>query len=243
MDKKIGIIAVIALVAVVIIAMVFLLPGGGTEETTMTFNGVDYTWDELEAEFGTENVDGNTGIPLGDIIEASNFGDLPSDDQNKTLFRVMADDGWQKNVSWIDLQSGILIEEDRMTYFPDLPSAYKVSNLISVEDVPLGPLAIIQANSNWGASAEITWDELFDELNETTIQGNTGVALTDVLEYAGFTDLENATFTIEGVDGYAKSVNWTSIQTGILIEDKYESSFPDLTGAYKVKNIIRITVE
>ncbi|MCK5397028.1 MAG: hypothetical protein KAJ33_02110, partial [Thermoplasmata archaeon] len=76
--SKIGIIAVIAVVAVVVLAMVFLLPGGDTEATTMTFNGMDYTWDELEAEFGTENVDGNTGVPLGDIIEASNFGDLPS---------------------------------------------------------------------------------------------------------------------------------------------------------------------
>ena len=243
MDKKVGIIAVIALVAVVVMAMVFLLPGGGTEAATMTFNGMDYTWDELEAEFGTENVDGNTGVPLGDIIEASNFGDLPSDDQNKTLFRIMADDGWQKNVSWLDLKSGILIEEDLMTYFPDLPGAYKVKNLATIEDVPLGPLAIINLNSNWAGSAELTWDEIFDELDETTIQGETGIALVDVLEYAGFTDLENATFTIEGVDGNAQSVNWTSIQTGILIEDKYMSSFPDLTGAYKVKNIIRITVE
>ena len=241
--SKIGIIAVIAVVAVVVLAMVFLLPGGDTEATTMTFNGMDYTWEELETEFGTENVDGNTGVPLGDIIEVSNFGDLPSDDQNKTLFRVMADDGWQKNVSWIDLQSGILIEEDRMTFFPDLPSAYKVSNLVSIEDIPLGPLAIIKADSSWGSSAEVTWDELFDELDEITIQGDSGVALVDVLEYAGFTDLENATFIIEGVDGYSKSVNWTSIQTGLLIEVNHMSSFPDLTGQYKIRNIIRITVE
>ena len=250
MEKKIGIaiVAVIAVLALVVLSLVFVFndgDDGGDDETTMTFNGVDFTWSELESEFGTEVVDGNTGVPLGEIILTSSFGELESDDQNKTLFRITAEDGWQKNVSWTDLQSGILVEEDLMTYFPDLPGAYKVKNLATIEDIPLDPLAIINPNSNWGGSAEITWDELFTELNVTTFQNADAVAFEDVLDYAGFSDLdlENATFTIVGVDGYSKDVTWTNVQNGVLILDGHKSDFTDLTGAYKVRNIIRIIVD
>ena len=74
-------------------------------------------------------------------------------------------------------------------------------------------------------------------------QDMTGLALVDVFNHTGFTDIENATFTFVGVDGYEKSVNYTEIVDGYLVEDEMKSYFLNLTGQYRVKNIIRIIVE
>lgn len=250
MDKKIGMLAGAVVAVVVIVAAVYfvvLADDGGGNGGAISFNGTEYTWDDLESEFGTKAVDGNTGISLSAIVNSTDFASLPSDDQNETLFRITADDGWQKNVSWTDLQSGLLLEEDHKTFFPDLPNAYKIKDVVSIEPVNLGPIAIIQANENWDSSAEITWSQIFDEITPQSVtsggQDYDGIKLSDVLEFAGFTNLENASFTVEGVDGYTKTVNWTSIQGGYLVMDDYKSVFPDLSGSYKVKYIIRITVE
>ena len=233
-------------VAIAVITVIFIIPGSN-EPDVMNFNGTDYTYEELETEFGTEVVDGATGIPLGDIILATNFADLDSDTQNETLFRVIADDGWEKHVSWTDIQSGILIEEEHMTYFPGLHSAYNVTNVASIDDIDFGPLAIINLDANWGGSTETTWTELFAEIDEVSFTDNnqnmTGLSLVDVLNYTGFTDLENATITIEGVDGYSKTVTYTDIQTGYLLEEEMKSYFLDLTGQYQIRNIFRITVQ
>ncbi len=246
MDKKIMIIALIAIVAIVLVAVVFVMPGSDGPDI-MTFNGAEYTYEELEAEFGTEVVDGATGIPLGDIILSTHFADLDSDTQNETLFKVTADDGWEKHVSWTDIQSGILLEAEHMTYFPGLHSAYNVTNVVSIDDVDLGPLAIINPDERWSGSIETTWDELFAEIDEVSFTDNnqdmTGLSLIDVFNYTGFSDLENATITIEGVDGYSKTVTFTDIQTSYLLEEDMKSYFLDLGGQYRIRNIFRITVQ
>ena len=136
MYKKIGMAAGAVVAIIVIVAAVYFVvlddveDEDGNDEGTMSFNGVDYTWEELNTEFGTKVVDGSTGISLSAIINATDFANLTSDERNETLFKIMADDGWQKNVSWTDLQTGILMEEDYKTYFPYLPGAYKVKNVV-----------------------------------------------------------------------------------------------------------------
>jgi len=247
MNKKVAIIGAIVVVVVVVAAIGIFLMSGDRSGTAMNFNGTEYTWDELEDEFSSKTAGTYTGIALSDIMNATAFGDLDSDTQNETLFRITADDGWQKNVSWMDMQSGILVEEDCMTFLPDLPGAYKVKNVASIDDVPLGPIMILKEGGTMADNAEVTWAELSGALDEVPFTQNnqdyTGMELVDVFEYAGFADLGNATFTFEGVDGYAKSVNYTEVQSGYLVEDGYKTVFVNLPGSYKVKNIIRIAVE
>ena len=249
MSKLIGIIATVVVAVVVLAAVMFFVMDDGEDDDSdqiMTFNGVEYTWDELEEQFGNKTVGENVGISLSEIMNSTAFGDLDSDTQNMTVFSIIADD-WQKTVSWMDLQSGILMGKDMKTYFPDLPKAYNVENIVSIDDVPIGPIAIIKDGANWDECAEVTWEGLFDELNETDfVQNNqnySGLGLIDVLEYAGFTDLANASYTIEGVDGYSRPVTYTDIQSGYLVEDQYKTVFVNLSGQYKVKNVFRIIVE
>ena len=244
--NKMVIIGVIVAVVVVVAAVGFVFMGGSDEGTPMTFNGTEYTWNQLETEFGTKTVGENTGVSLSAIMNSTAFADLESDTQNETLFSIKAAD-WQKNVSWMDLQAGILMEIDLKTYFPNLPGAYKVKNVVSIDDIPLGPIAIIKAGGTMSDNAEVTWSELSAELDEVSFTHNnqnySGMELVDVFEYAGFTGLGNASFTFEGVDAYSKTVNYTEVQAGYLVVDGYKTVFENLSGGYKIKNIIRITVD
>jgi hypothetical protein len=251
MKKMIGVIAVVLVAVMVIAAGYFVIQNkneGGTNigDTVMTFNGSNYTWNQLEEDFGNKTVDGNVGISLSDIMNATAFGGLNFDIQNETLFSITAAD-WQKNVSWMDLQAGILMEIDFKTYFPNLPGAYKVKNVVSIDVVPLGPIMILKAGGTMSDNVEVTWSELSAELDEVSFTHNnqnySGMELVDVFEYAGFTGLGNASFTFEGVDAYSKTVNYAEVQTGYLVVDGYKTVFENLSGGYKIKNIIRITVE
>ncbi len=248
MDKKIGIvIGVVAVIVVIGIVVYPLLPDAGQTGGGMTFNGADYTWNELNETFESKTVDGNTGISLSAILNATEFANLTEKEKNETLFSVVASDGWTKYVSWSDLRQGILLEANTTAYFPHLPNAYKVKNLDIIDDVPLGQLAIIMAGEPWSASAELTWDEVFDGLATENFTHNadnyTGVNMTAVLEYADFSDLTNYTYTIEGVDGYSMTVTWADVQNGYLVLDQYKSVFPHLDNSFKVRNIIRIYME
>lgn len=246
MDGKIVGLIVVAVVVVAGIAYVLLPDGEGNGGGGIMFEGQEYTWDELAADYEEKTIDGNTGISLSAILNGTDFADLPEDDKNDTLFNVVAKDGWQKNVSWNDMQQGILMEEDTMTYFAGLPGAYKIRDLASIEKTGLGPLAVIDPDSSWSSSAELTWDGIFAALDSSTFsdgnQDYEGINLTAVLEHAGFDNLENCTCTITGVDGYSKTVNWTDVQNGYLVLDKHMSVFPDLSNKYKIRNIIRIEV-
>ncbi len=240
-----AIIATVVMVIVVLAAFVFL--GGEDDPETMNFNGTDFTWEQLEDEFGTRTIGANTGVSLSAIMNSTAFADLESDDQNKTLFRITADDGWTKNVSWMDLQSGILMEDDMMTFFPNLPSSFKVKNVASIDDVPLGPLMIIKVGGSMRDNSELTWAGISAALDEVTVsisgQDTQAMKMADVFALASFTGLENATFTFEGVDGYSKSVNYTEVQNGYLVEDGQKTYFVNLSGSYRVKNLVRIWVE
>lgn len=245
MGKLIGmIIAIVVVVAMVVVA--FFMFGGDSADDAMTINGQATTWDDI-SELEMKTVNGNEGVSLSAILNETDFADLPDDDKEIALFTIIAEDGWQKNVSWLDMQTGILQEEDMMTNFPDLLGAYKIKNVVSIEKVELGALAIIKADASWSSSAELTWTGMFDELdtvNFTAGQDYEGTRIERVLEYAGFTDLTNSTLiTIVGADGYSKTVNWTSVQNGYLVEEHHMSAFPDLSNKFKVRNIIRIVVE
>ena len=169
MVSKMALIAGVVVAVVVVAAVGYVvLSGGENDNDKLTFYGSEYSWSQMVDEFGTVTVGNYTGVSLSAVLDATDFGELPSDVQNETLFQITADDGWQKNVSWRDLQSGIIVEADLMTYFPDLPGAYKVKNVVSVEYVEMGPIAIILEGASWTESAELTWDDLFEELNATS---------------------------------------------------------------------------
>jgi hypothetical protein len=150
MSSKMALIAGVVVAVVVVAAVGYVVLSGGEDESDkLAFYGSEYSWSELVDEFGTKTVGNYTGVPLSAVLNATDFGELPSDVKNETLFRITADDGWQKNVSWKDMQSGILVETDLMTYFPNLPGAYKVKNVATIDDVDIGPIAFIKSGASW----------------------------------------------------------------------------------------------
>ena len=75
----------------------------------------------------------------------------------------------------------------------------------------------------------------FDSLNFS------GIALDDLIIKTGVECLECHEYTIIGYDGYQKTVNWESMQEGLLTKDGM-TVFSDLPKAYRIKNVVKIEV-
>lgn len=97
--------------------------------TAITINDKQYEFDYL---FG--NVEQRTleelnfsGAALDGLIERTDVG-CPSCHS----YNIIGDDGYQKTVSWKNMQSGLLTQ-DKMVVFPDLPRAFRVKNVVEIE--------------------------------------------------------------------------------------------------------------
>lgn len=89
---------------------------------------------------------------------------------------------------------------------------------------------------------EFTVDQLFQMVEEKTIETESGIALDHLIEEIGITNPEMYEYTIIGTDGYQKTVSWENMGNGILTKGR-ESIFSDLPKAFSVKEIVEIKVE
>jgi hypothetical protein len=90
---------------------------------------------------------------------------------------------------------------------------------------------------------DYTIDELFllaapRSMNDSEYSG---IALDDLMVKTGISNLEQHTYTLEGADGYKKTVTWDNMKNGLLTHDR-TSVFSDLPKAFRVKDIITIEV-
>jgi len=88
-----------------------------------------------------------------------------------------------------------------------------------------------------------TIDQLFSLAKPRTLNESqyTGIALDDLMLKTGVPQPEQHKYTLQGSDGYEKTVTWENMKNGILTKD-CESIFSDLPKAFHVKNIVTIEV-
>ena len=102
-----------------------------TQTTTdnITINGQQYTIDQIFyiAELRTFDSLNFSGVALDDLIIKTGIGCLECHE-----YTIIGDDGYQKTVTWENMQDGILTK-DGMTVFSDLPKAYRVNNIVKIE--------------------------------------------------------------------------------------------------------------
>ena len=102
-----------------------------TQTTTdnITINGQQYTIDQIFyiAELRTFDSLNFSGVALDDLIIKTGVGCLECHE-----YTIIGDDGYQKTVTWENMQDGILTK-DGMTVFSDLPKAYMVKNIVKIE--------------------------------------------------------------------------------------------------------------
>ena len=124
-----------------IVAIVVLLVGSlstiyvhGTVESSddkITINGhsytVNYIFSIVEQRTVVTNDGSFSGIALDDLLEKTGTKCISCH-----TYTITGKDGYSKTVTWKNLQNGILTKE-RKVVFSDLPKAFRVRDVVSIE--------------------------------------------------------------------------------------------------------------
>jgi len=132
LNTILGIIAVLILVLSFSAFAYTLVPKGDAE--LVVINGADFGWDSIltdyEMEDFTANDEAMSGIPLEQLIKESGVNN--PEDQS---YRLTGLDGYQKDVTWDDVQNGYLVEDEHKVVFPHMTRSFWVKDLASIEVV------------------------------------------------------------------------------------------------------------
>ncbi|MBN1390526.1 MAG: hypothetical protein JXA22_07790 [Candidatus Thermoplasmatota archaeon] len=234
-----------------VVAMVLIMSGAALfagciddgddgEDVIITFNGKEYLVDDIFDDFTSVKVTASNdveyeGVPLDELLEDAGVSDLSA----KT-YKITASDDFTKEVTYLDIEEGILVEEEVMTAFPDLPGRYRVKNVVSIEPIDGDTLTVNGRLYTWMQPFDI-FDEAVITVNETTAY--TGVKLSDLINGTSLADPQNHNYTVIADDGFQKEVTWDDMMRGILVDDEDQwTFFPHLEKKYNVKNVVEISV-
>jgi hypothetical protein len=241
MNKYMYMGAGLVVVLVIVGALVVLHPWSDDDEEEETpdvmlkVNGEEYAWKDLE-DLGTKTVSDSTGVSLSAIIDHTGLSD-PGSHQ----YQLLASDGYYKNVTWDNMEEGIIVEvvEGKDTslksVFSSLPKRYSVREMVEIKVVETATLKV--------GNREYTWEQPFDTMfDAVTIGEYEGIRLSDLVNHTGLADPADHNYTLLASDGYSKTVNWTSMMTGVLVSEDHKTAFEALPSAYNVKDLIEIEV-
>jgi hypothetical protein len=132
LNMILGVLAVVTLVTSCVTFAYTLIPQGDT--TKVIVNDTDYTRNDIFTYFGDvsfeANEDSYEGVRLSDVIIDTGLA-KPGSHQ----YKIIASDGYQKDVTWEDMQNGFLVEDEFKTIFPGLTRSFWVRDVISIEVV------------------------------------------------------------------------------------------------------------
>jgi len=239
--SKLAVAAVIVIVLVVGVATAyyFLMPkdGENEKETTpdakITVNGKEYAWKDID-DLETKTINGTQGVSLSGIINNSGLSG-----QADRQYKVVASDGFYKNVTWGNMMEGVLakvVDGKNTTFktsFSTLPKRYNVKNVIDIQVITTDIINVTGRMYTW----EQPFDNMFDVV---TINGTNGTRLSDIVNHTGLANPAGYNYTLFANDGYNKTVNWSSMTTGILVQDGHKSLFEFLAKGYQVKGLVDI---
>ena len=209
------------------------------EDIPITINGKEYTNHDIFEDLQLQTVTGSDaqdyeGVSLEDLLADAGVANI-----DQWQYNILASDGYSKNVTHLDIQAGILVKEQTMTVFPDLPGKYRVRDVVSIEPVEAHTITI---NGNL-----YTWMQPFDIFTSVLKSNDTdtleGIQLSDLLNSTVIVDPQDHNYTISGDDGYQKEFTWDDMLNGILVNDiDKKVFFPDLDKEFHIRNIVEIEV-
>ena len=231
----------IGLLLIGIVAAAGCLGGGEDEgeQAKITINGKEYVVEDIFNDFSAITITSSndvdyTGIPLKDLLEDAGVSDISAH-----TYRITASDAYVKEVTHLDIEEGVLVEEEVMTAFPDLPGKYRVRDVVSIEPIDGDTITV--------NGMLYTWMQPFDLFTERIMYDNesneySGVLLSDLINATELVDPQDHNFTIIA-DDYQVEVSWTDMLNGILVNDNdHKTFFPDLEKKFRVKNVVEIAV-
>ena len=129
---------ILGIVAVLILVLSFsafaysIMPKGDAE--LVVINDVEFSWDSILSDYDmvdfTASDETLSGVSLEQLI--SDSGVVNPEAQS---YRLIGLDGYQKDVTWDDVQNGYLVEQDHKVVFPHMTRSFWVKDLASIEVV------------------------------------------------------------------------------------------------------------
>jgi len=237
------------MVGALILLMGFALIAGCTDDGEeeegdvwkITINESEYDLEEIFDEFQTTTVTGSNdveyeGVSLKVLLEDAGVSDLSAH-----TYTLKASDDYSKDVTYLDIEAGILVEEGRMTVFPDLPGKYRIKDVVSIEPSDADTITVNGKLYTWMQPFDIFTSDIVmtDEENNTF----EGILLSDLINATAVDDPWEFNFTIKAGDGFSVEVAWDDMLRGLLVnDDDHMTFFPHLTKKYRVKDIVEIEV-
>ncbi len=129
LSRTLGILAAIVL-AVSFSTLAFNSMKAQESLGTVEITGEEFTWEELEEEYGLRTIGEHKGLPLSDIVN-----DTGLEDPDKHQYRITGVDGYQKTVKWKDMLNCVIDMGEKRTVFPHLPKAMYVRDVVEIEAV------------------------------------------------------------------------------------------------------------
>jgi hypothetical protein len=109
-----------------------LIPKGDTNKVVVC--GKDYPWGDIYDKFPSATFDANgktySGVKLSLMVKDS--GQLNPETHK---YKMTGSDGYEKTVTWPDIESGYLVKDDKVAIFPGLTKSFWVKDLITVEAI------------------------------------------------------------------------------------------------------------
>jgi len=102
------------------------------DSENFTVNEKTYEWATLQDDFDTIEVQGYEGVPLVAILEDASVADPEHHD-----YKIVGADGYFKTVTWRDMKTGILTNDDgdRKVVFETKAKAFWVREVVEIEVV------------------------------------------------------------------------------------------------------------
>ena len=132
LNSILGIVAVLVLVLSFSAFAYSLVPKG--DSSLIVVNDIDYGWDAVLTDFEivdfTASDDEFQGVLVSDILL-----DAGLESPESHTYRFIGLDGYQKDLTWQDVQNGYLVEDEHKVVFPDQTRSFWVKDLALIEVV------------------------------------------------------------------------------------------------------------
>lgn len=131
--RVLGIIAVVVLIASGALFACNVSLKAEVETDFFTVNGKEYGWNTTFEEFEIVTLEDAQGNPWEGVMLADLITDAGVADPENHEYKLVGADGYTKTVGWSDMETGLLTKNEKRVFFPDLPKAYYVSDLVEIE--------------------------------------------------------------------------------------------------------------
>ena len=132
LNTVLGIFAVLILVLSFSAFAYTLIPQG--DASLVVVNEVDYSWDAIFTDFEMTDFIASEEKYQG-VLVSSILLDTGLENPESHTYRFTGLDGYQKDVTWQDVQNGYLVEDEHKVVFPNQTRSFWVKDLASIEVV------------------------------------------------------------------------------------------------------------